>query len=71
MLTSKLSFSKWLALSVPLCWATYVRAQSAPSQNPAHDNYSARDRHYFGQGHQLIQVPIPLFQTEFDIIGRP
>ena len=38
MLTSKLSFSKWLALSVPLCLATYVRAQSAPSQNPAHDN---------------------------------
>jgi len=41
------SFSKWLALSVPLCFATYADAQSAPSQNPAHDNditRSAPDR---------------------------
>jgi hypothetical protein len=38
MLTKKLCFRKYLILSVPLCLATYVGAQSTPSQNPTRDN---------------------------------
>jgi hypothetical protein len=38
MLTKKLRFSKWLALSAPLCFATYVGAQSTPGQNTTRDN---------------------------------
>jgi hypothetical protein len=37
MLTQTLRIKKWLALSVPLCFATYVGAQTAPSQNPTRD----------------------------------
>ena len=38
MLMKKLRFSKWLALSAPFCFATYVGAQSAPGQNTTRDN---------------------------------
>jgi hypothetical protein len=38
MLMKKLRFKKWLALSIPLCFATYVGAQSAPTQNTNRDN---------------------------------
>jgi hypothetical protein len=38
MRMKKLRFNKWLALSIPLCFATYVGAQSAPGQSPTRDN---------------------------------
>jgi hypothetical protein len=38
MLMKKLRFRKWLALSIPLCFATYVGAQTAPAQNPTRDD---------------------------------
>ena len=38
MLMKKLRFSNWLALSAPLCFATYVGAQSEASQNTIRDN---------------------------------
>jgi len=38
MLRKKLRFKKWLALSIPLCFATYVGAQSSPAQNPSTSN---------------------------------
>jgi hypothetical protein len=38
MLTQTLRIKKWLALSVPLCFATYVGAQTAPGQSPTRDN---------------------------------
>jgi hypothetical protein len=42
MLVKKLRFRKWLALSVPLCFATYVGAQSTPAQNPSSNNDNGR-----------------------------
>lgn len=38
MLMQTLRIKKWLALSGPLCFATYVGAQTAPSQSPTRDN---------------------------------
>jgi hypothetical protein len=38
MPVKKLRYRKWLALSVPLCFATYVGAQSTPAQNPSTNN---------------------------------
>ena len=42
MLVKNIRFRRWLALSVPLCFATYVGAQSTPAQNPTNNNDNGR-----------------------------